>query len=130
MLRILLVSLGVGAVAGLAARVLMRLVAIDTLDHGEFSVAGTLGIVLLFVISSVGAGLAGLVRRRWLLVACVVVTSALLWYSGLAIGFSTLGFAQDRAMTGPRWVGFWALFAAIMAIALATPYAALRLTRR
>lgn len=118
-------------VVALVARLLMRLVAVDTLGVGSFSAAGTLSICVLFVLAGAGAAvLTVLVRRRSVLVVGVLLTAVVLWYSGMAIGLSSFEFATERPMTVARWIGFWALFAAIMALAGLTTALGVRVGRR
>lgn len=120
--------LGVGI--AMLARVLMRLVALDTSGTGSFSLEGTLGICCLFVLSGVGAAVGrSLTDRRWVLVLVVGVTSALLWASDVAIGLSSFADAREQPMTSVRWVGFWSLFVAISVLAVLTPYVGARAGR-
>jgi hypothetical protein len=113
--------------AALVARALMRLVALDTLGEGTFSVVGTAGICLLFLLSGVGAAIGrSLTERRWVLVPVVLLTSALLWESDVAIGLTSFEDARAMPMTLSRWVGFWMLFALISALAVLTPYIGVR----
>lgn len=132
--RVLRSGLRAAAVAvgtALLARVLMRLVALDTLGTGSFSPAGTAGIVVLFVLSAVGAAVGrALTSRTPVLVLVVLVTSGLLWEGDVAIGLSSFADARAQAMTGLRWVGFWALFATISGLAALTPLVGLRTGRR
>lgn len=122
-LRAAVVAVGVA----LLARVLMRLVALDTLGSGRFSPAGTLGILVLFVLSAVGAAVGRALTDRWaVLVPVVLATSALLWEGDVAIGMSSFSDARAEPMTGLRWIGFWALFAAISTLAALTPLVGLR----
>lgn len=133
-LQTLRVGLRTAALAvGIAvlARVLMRLVAWDTFGRSTFSLAGTLGICVLFALSGVGAAVGRvLTDRRWVLLPIVLVTSALLWESDVAIGLSSLADARGEPMTSVRWVGFWSLFVAISALAVLTPYVGVRAGRR
>lgn len=129
--RAALRAVALAVAIALLARGLMRLVALDTLDVGRFSLAGTIGICLLFVISAVGAAVAGsLATSRWVLVVVVLATSALLWESDLAIGLSSFQEARGGLMTWTRWLAFWSLFAAISALAVLTPYVGVRAGRR
>jgi hypothetical protein len=122
---------GLAVGIALLARLLMRLVAIDTLGTPSFSVVGTLGICILFALSCVGAAVGrSLTDRRWVLVLIVLVTSALLWQSDVAIGLSSLADAREHPMTPVRWIGFWSLFVTISALAVLTPYVGYRMVRR
>lgn len=129
--RAALRAVALAVAIALLARGLMRLVALDTLDVGRFSLAGTIGICLLFVISAVGAAVAGsLTTSRWVLVVVVLATSALLWESDLTIGLSSFQEARGGLMTWARWLAFWSLFVAISALAVLTPYVGVRAGRR
>lgn len=126
-LHVAMLAVGVA----ILARVLMRLVALDTLGTGSFSLVGTLGICCFFVLSGAGAAVGrSLTDRWWVLVPVVVVTSALLWESDVAIGLSSFGDAREQPMTSMRWVGFWALFVVISVLAALTPYVGVRAGRR
>ncbi len=112
------------------ARALMRVVALDTFGEGSFSMVGTLGICLFFVLSGAGAAVGrSLTDRRWVLVLVVLATSALLWESDITIGLSSLGYALEEPMTPVRRAGFWSLFATISALAVLTPYLGVRAGR-
>jgi hypothetical protein len=129
-LRCALRAAAIAVGVALLARGLMRLVALDTLGRGTFSVVGTVGIGVLFVLSAAGAAVGrALTARRPVLVAVVVGTSGLLWESDVAIGLSSLEDARARPMTPLRWVGFWLLFAVISALAALTSWVGLRTGR-
>jgi hypothetical protein len=123
------VTLAVGV--AIFARVLMRLVTLDTSGQTRFSLVGTFGIFVLFLLSAIGAMVSGMVViRTWVLILAVFVTSSPLWESDVAIGLSSFAAARHQPMTPVRWVGFWSLFLIISVLAALTPYTGIRVGRR
>jgi hypothetical protein len=129
--RALASGLVVAVVMASAARGLMRVVTLVELGQPEFSVSGTAGIVLLFAIAGLGgAAVARLAWRGWRRWTALVLTAGPLVYSGIAIGLSDLSDAAARGIPAPRLGVAGALFALIMALAVATPWLALRVGLR
>ena len=128
------VAVGVGAavVAGVAmgivARVMMRLAALAAGEPGGFSLAGTVGILLAFVIVTVpGAVLASLLRRRGRS-ALLVLGALLLCANATAVAAVDLGAVGE--LSGSQWAGVVPATAGIFAAIVALPFMTLRLIRR
>jgi len=128
--RILGWALVVGIAGGLLARIGMRGVAEATGGRSAFTLGGTAGIVLLFVVAAVGSGIAGLVR--WPLVFRVglsVASTALLALSGVSIGSGEILDAKGRGLSIASWILLTLLTLGIMIAVLATPALAWTLGR-
>ena len=117
-----------GVTLGLVARLMMRLATVAVGEPGSFSLAGTAGILLAFVIVTVpGAVLAALLRRRGrsaLLVVGVLVLGA----NATAIAVVDLGGVGE--LSGPEWTGVVLATLGVYAAILALPFVTLRLIRR
>jgi hypothetical protein len=123
------VGLTAAVVAGLAlgavARLMMRLVTVAAGAEGEFSLAGTLGILLVFVVVTLpGAVLASWLRRRG--------RSALLFVGALALCVPATGVAGEDLrglgeVSGAQSVGVVLATVGVYAAILALPFLTLRL---
>jgi hypothetical protein len=127
-----LLGLGTGVLAGLlfgaVARLMMRLVTLAAGHSGDFSVGGTLSIMLAFVVfMAPGALLAALWRGRgrWLLLAA---GTAFLLVVATGIAFSDIGDVSGLATA--RWALLLVTTAGVYAAILATPVAIFRVVRR
>ncbi len=120
----------VGAVFGVLARSLMRVVALLMGEEVEFDLVASSLIVSLFVLSGAGAGLAAAAGLRALAATLVVAaSSALLLLMGGAIGTGEAAAAIDKDLSAVRTVVVLAAAGAIGALTLATPYVGWRLGR-
>jgi hypothetical protein len=120
------VAVMAGVVLGLAARVMMRLVALAAGHEGApFTLGGTLGIVAAFVIVTVpGAVVASFVSRRGRSLPLVLGT--------LILGVTATGVASEDlgvigSLSTAQWVGVAAATAGVYATILALPVLTLRL---
>lgn len=117
-----------GVAAGLVARLMMRLAALAVGEVGHFSLAGTAGILVAFVVVTVpGAVLASLVRRRG--------RSALLVVGALFLCVPATGVAGEDlgglvGLSGVQWVGVGLATVGVYAAILLQPVLALRLIAR
>ncbi len=119
-----------GAVFGVLARSLMRVVALVMDEEVEFDLVASSLIVSLFVLSGAGAGLAAAAGLRALAATLVVAaSSALLLLMGGAIGTGETVAAFDKDLSAVRTVGVLAAAGGIAALTLATPYVGWRLGR-
>lgn len=116
-----------GVVLGVVARVLMRVVSMAAGQPGDFSLAGSLAIVAVFVVAALpGAILAAFWagRGRSLL---LVAGSLLLCVATAGVALTDLqGF---DGLTGAQWAGAGAATVAILGTVLALPFVTLRLIR-
>ena len=119
-----------GAVIGVVARLLMRLVALLAGDQPSFTWGASLAIVGLFVVPAGGAAAATLASRRWLAALVVVATSFPVVLMGTAIGVSEVVSALDEGVAGLRRLALLVVAALILVLALATPYLGWRLAGR
>ncbi|WP_067186670.1 hypothetical protein [Microtetraspora niveoalba] len=89
---VLAAALCAGLLAGLAARLLMRLVAISIGSEGSFSLAGTAGILLVFVVLSVPAAATSAARPA--------IARAGRWVTAGVLGWAVArtGFADGQAI--------------------------------
>jgi hypothetical protein len=115
-----------GVVLGLAARVMMRLVAVAAGHEGApFTLGGTLGIVAAFVIVAVpGAVVASFVSRRGRSLP-LVLGALLLCVPATAIAGEDLGVIGS--LSTAQWVGVAATTTGVYATILALPVLTLRL---
>ncbi|HEX5996335.1 MAG TPA: hypothetical protein VFY84_14435 [Jiangellales bacterium] len=117
-----------GMAAGLVARLMMRLAAVAVGEDGHFSLAGTAGILVAFVVVAVpGAVLASLVRRRG--------RSALLVAGALFLCVPATGVAGEDlgglvGLSGVQWAGVGLATVGVYAAILLQPVLALRLIAR
>jgi hypothetical protein len=120
------VGVGAAVLAGLAmgaaARLMMRLVVLATGRETEFSVGGTVGILLAFVVFMVpGALLASLYRGRGRSLLLTVATVLLLV---VATGIAAEDVGDVGGLTVVRWAGVavagFGVFAAILALPVLT----------
>ena len=87
-----------GAVIGVVARLLMRLVALVAGDEPAFTWGASLAIVGLFVVSAAGAAAAAtLASRRWLAALVVLATSFPVLLMGTAIGLGEVVAVEAEA---------------------------------
>jgi hypothetical protein len=121
-----------GAAIGALARLLMRLVALDTEAEPELTWGASSAILLLFVVSCAGGATAvSFAHHRWLGLLTVVVTSFPIYLMGSAIGIVEVAAAlDDEGIAGLRRVGVLVLAAAILGLAYGTPYLGWRLASR
>lgn len=121
-------ALVAGVAMGALARLMMRLTAVAAGHPGEFSLAGTAGILLAFVIvTAPGALLASLVRRRGRS-ALLVVGTLLLGANATAIAIVDLNGVGD--LSAFEWAGVALAIAGIYVAIIALPVLTLRLIRR
>lgn len=128
----LVAGLAVGLVLGLVARICMRVVALASATPTGLSVAGTLGICVIFVLAALpGALVAACTRRRvrWvlpvlgaLLLGVAAVQEVAADLSGLSLFTTTRQVITAAAATG--------IFAAIAVLPSATVRLVDRLLRR
>jgi hypothetical protein len=114
-----------GVVLGAVARVLMRVVSMAAGQPGDFSLAGTLAIVALFVAAALpGAILAACWpgRGRWLL---LVAGSLVLCVATAGVALTDL--QSFGGLTSAQWVGAGAATVAILVTVLALPVVTLRM---
>jgi len=112
-----------GAVIGVVARLLMRLVALVAGDEPAFTWGASLAIVGLFVVSAAGAAAAAtLTSRRWLAALVVLATSFPVLLMGTAIGLGEVVAAIDEGIAGAARLALFVLAVAILGLAFATPY--------
>jgi hypothetical protein len=120
--RLRLASLGplsgllAGLLMGIAARIAMRLVAVAVNQGVEFTVAGTLGIMVVVSMGSLLLGLIFVALRRYLpgagLLKGLAFSGLVFLFIGIPFLFGLLGPA-DEVSDGPPWLGrslFGALF--------------------
>jgi hypothetical protein len=126
------VGLGAALLAGLlmgaVARLMMRLVTLSAGHPGEFSLLGTVMILVVFVVPMLpGALLASLWRGRgrWLL---LVAGTGLLLVGATGVALTDIGDVSD--LPAARWVGLAASAAGVFAAILALPVLTLRLLDR
>lgn len=121
----------VGVVAGVLARVLMRLATVAVGVPGDFSWAGSLGIVLVFVVIMIpGAVFAAFTRRRRGLIP-LMLCSGLLCVLGAVIAVQDLSAVGDKAIPSTfEWTLAGAATVGILAVVLAMPALIARLLRR
>ncbi|MCW2762142.1 MAG: hypothetical protein JWR85_2343 [Marmoricola sp.] len=130
-LRGLIVGVAVGVVFGSLARALMRLVAIGMAIEPEFHLGVSLAIVLLFVVSGIGAGVVGaLYWRSWRLALVLLATSAPLLLMGAGFGIGEIREVLDQDLSGPWTAELLAMSGVIIFVALVTPYLGWRAGRR
>lgn len=116
-----------GAVFGVLARALMRLVAIGMTVETEYHLGSSLAIVSLFVVAGAGAGLArALGLRGWLAALVLLLSAAPLFVLGTAFAIGETGEILDRDLTPPWRAELLAMAAVIFATVLVTPYAGWR----
>jgi hypothetical protein len=116
-----------GAVTGVVARLLMRVVALVTEDDPAFTWGASLAIVGLFVLSGAGAGAAAtFASRRWLAFLVVAVTSLPVVLIGTAIGVGEVASAVDEGVAGLRRLALFGAAVVILGLAYTTPYLAWR----
>lgn len=121
-------ALAAGLVLGAVARLMMRLVTLAAGNATEFSLAGTLGImVMLAVFMTPGALLAALWRGRgrWLLLA---VGTVLLLVVASRVAISDVG--DVGGLSSARWVMLIAASAGVFVAILAMPLAVVRIVGR
>lgn len=117
-----------GAAMGLVARLMMRLVVLAAGEPGQFSLAGTAAILVVFVVATVpGAVVAALVRRRG--------RSAVLYAFAVLLCVPTTGIARVDlgglfGLSAAQWVGVGSATLGIYVAILALPFVALRLIAR
>ena len=118
-------AVGAGAVLGATARLMMRLATLATGREAEFSLGGTVGILLIFVLAALpGAVVASLVRRRGrsvLLVICAVLLCV------PATGVAGTDLGELEGLSGVEWTGVVMATAGVYAAILALPVLTLRL---
>lgn len=121
-------GVGAGVLLGSVARLMMRLTTLAAGGETQFSLLGTVMILLVFVgFTLPGAVLAALLRRRG--------RSALLVVGALALCVPTVGVAgEDLRHVGtlsmPELVGVALATGGVFVAVLALPYVALRLVAR
>jgi len=117
-----------GVLMGAVARLMMRLVTLATGRPGEFSVGGTAGILLVFVVPMVpGALLAALWRGRGRSLLLLAGT-ALLLVGATGVAVSDVG--DVSGLSAGRWVALAAAGLGVYAAVVALPLLILRLIRR
>lgn len=117
-----------GIAMGLVARLMMRLATVAAGIPGHFSLAGTAGIVMSFVVIAVpGAVLAALMRRRGRSML-LVLGALLLAVPAVGVARSDLGHVAD--LSALEWVGVGAATVGVFAAILALPVVVLRLLAR
>ncbi len=128
--RALVFGTAIGAVLGVLARALMRLIAIGMGLELEFNRVATIAIVSLFVVSGAGAAAAGVFGlRTWRLGLVLIVSSAPLLIMGTTFAVGEIDEILDRDFTLPWKVVLLAVSGAIVAAAFLTPYAGWRAGR-
>jgi hypothetical protein len=126
-IRALLLGAATGAVLGTMARALMRLVAIGMTIETQFRVGASLAIVALFAVSGAGACVARNLDVSTRTRALVVLgSSAPLALMGTAFAIDAVGDVMDLEFTPPWTAELLFLAGVILALMLATPYAAWR----
>jgi hypothetical protein len=126
-IRALLLGAATGAVLGTLARALMRLVAIGMTIETQFRVGASLAIVAMFVVSGAGACVARVLDVSTRTRALVVLgSSAPLALMGTAFAIDEIGDVMDLEFTPPWTAELLFLASVILALMLATPYAAWR----
>ncbi|HEU4513732.1 MAG TPA: hypothetical protein VFR87_11565 [Nocardioidaceae bacterium] len=117
-----------GAAMGLVARLMMRLASVAAGEPGHFSLAGTAGILMVFVVVVVPGGVvASLVRRRG--------RSSLLWLGALLLCVPTTGVARVDlgglvGLSPAQWVGVGLATLGVYVAVLALPVVTLRILAR
>ena len=132
MLRRAGVGVGAAVLAGLAmgavARLMMRLVVLATGRDAEFSLGGTAGIMLAFVVFMVpGAVLASLYRGRGRSLLLVAATLLLLV---VATGIAVEDVGAVDGLSAARWTGLAVAGLGVYAAILALPVLTYRLLAR
>jgi hypothetical protein len=124
----LVAAAAAGVMLGLVARLMMRLAALAAGVESHFSLGGTGGILLIFVVLTVpGAVLAALVRRRGR--SALLVGSALFQcLPATAIAAQDLGGLGQ--LSPVQWAGVGLATAGIYAAILTVPVLTLRLIAR
>lgn len=123
-------SVLIGLLLGLAARIVMRVIAIIQGDEPEFTVAATAGIMSFFAIAAVGGGWGGgLARHPRIGLGLAVLATAPIAALGVAIGGGDLSQSVDDQPLGVFIV--IVLCAIVIAgCVVASPVLAWRLSRR
>ncbi len=120
-----------GSVDGVVGRVLMRLFAIAGEGVPVFTLVGSLGIAMFFVLSGVPGGIASAMGTRpkltWTLY--LLGTAPLAW-NGLAIGSAEWSAAADRDLSPSDLAVLSLLTAGIVAVTLVNPFLTHRLAVR
>lgn len=132
MVRRAVVGLGAGLVAGVVmggvARVMMRLVALAAGHAGEFSVSGSVSILVAFVVVTVpGALLAALWGGRGRSLLLVAGTALLLV---VATGVAIEDIGEVSGLSAARWVALVSAGVGVYAAILALPVLVLRIVKR
>jgi len=132
MLRRTGVGAGAAVLAGLAmgavARLMMRLVVLATGRDGEFSLGGTAGIMLAFVVVMVpGAVLASLYRGRG---RSLLLIAATLFLLVVATGIAVEDLGTVDELSAARWTGVAIAGLGVYAAILALPVLTYRLIAR
>ena len=114
-----------GAVLGSVARLMMRLTTLAAGEQGDFSVAGTAAILLIFVVFTLpGALLASLTARRGRS-ALLVLGALTLCVPATAVAASDLGHLDQLSVV--EWTGVAGATIGVYASILAIPVLTLRL---
>lgn len=117
-----------GAFAGATARVLMRLFAVVGDGDPFLTVAGTTGIIVLFILSVVPGGIASAATKgRRLTVTLYVVGSLPVAWNGLMIGWQEWTAASDRGFDPSEVALLVVLTFGIGAVTLINPFLTHRL---
>ena len=118
-------AVAAGVVLGVTARLMMRLATLATGREAEFSLGGTVGILLIFVLAALpGAVVASLVRGRGrsvLLVICAVLLCV------PATGVAGTDLGELEGLSGVQWTGVVMATVGVYAAILALRFLTLRL---
>jgi hypothetical protein len=118
-------ALAAGLVAGAAARLMMALATLAAGHESQFSIGGTAGIVVAFVLFTVpGAVLAALMRRRGRSLLLVIGALALCF---VAAGIATSDLGSLGVLSTTQWVGAGAATAGVFLSILALPVLVIRI---
>jgi len=124
----LAVAVVAGVVDGGVARLLMRGVALATGEVPAFSLAATVGIMLVFVITAVPLGVtAELTSRRDVRFAAGAVGTLLLGFFAATIGVQEV--ANADGLTALHLLGLVACVAGFAGVVLLQPWVVLRLVK-
>jgi hypothetical protein len=124
----LAIAAGVGVLDGGVSRLLMRGVALATVQDPAFSVVATLGIMLVFGVTALPLALTTkLTTQHTARVVAGAAGTVVLAFFAVNIGLQEVTNAHDLPVL--HWLGLFASMAGLAAVVLAQPWVILRSAR-